>query len=166
MATAPAAAPSAPAASPAPVKDLTPSVTPAAVSTPDTPTSALEPSPSAPATAPAAPAQIWPEDWRQQIAGNDEKYAKRLERYGSIKDVANALIATQNQISAGELRSALKANATPEETAAWRAENGIPEAPEKYDLTMPQGIVFGEDDKPFVDSFLKAAHGANFRPEQ
>ncbi|SRR5260221_598370 len=112
------------------------------------------------------PVQTWPEDWRDQLVGNDEKLLKRMQRYASPRDVANALIAAQNRISSGELRSALKANATPEEAAAWRAENGIPEAPEKYDLKMPNGIVFGEEDKPFVDSFLKSAHAANFHPDQ
>jgi hypothetical protein len=170
MATAPAAAPATP-ASPAPVKDLTPAPAVPAVASPAapvTPTSALEPSAPAPAApaAPAAPTQTWPEDWRDQLVGNDEKLLKRMQRYASPRVVANALIAAQNRISSGELRSALKANATPEEAAAWRAENGIPDAPEKYDLKMPNGIVFGEEDKPFVDSFLKSAHAANFHPDQ
>lgn len=112
------------------------------------------------------PVQTWPDDWRDQLVGNDEKLLKRMQRYASPRDVANALIAAQNRISSGELRSALKPNATPEEAAAWRAENGIPDAPEKYDLKMPNGIVFGEEDKPFVDSFLKSAHAANFHPDQ
>lgn len=112
------------------------------------------------------PVQTWPDDWRDQLVGSDEKLLKRMQRYASPRDVANALIAAQNRISSGELRSALKPNATPEEAAAWRAENGIPDAPEKYDLKMPNGIVFGEEDKPFVDSFLKSAHAANFHPDQ
>jgi len=89
-----------------------------------------------------------------------------MQRYGSPRDVANALVAAQNRISSGELKSSLKQNATPEEAAAWRTENGIPETPDKYDLTMPKGIVFGDEDKQFIDSFTKAAHAANFHPEQ
>src|SRR5260221_442998 len=162
------AAPAAPAASPAPVKELTPPA--AAVPDPNaTPTSALEPSPPAAPTAPAAPAtptQAWPDDWREQIYGSDPKLLARLQRYASVKDVANALVAAQNRISSGELKSALKANATAEEAAAWRLENGIPESPDKYDLTMPGGIIFGDEDKPFIESFTKAAHAANFHPEQ
>ncbi len=159
------AAPAAPAASPAPVKEPTP-----AAAVPDsnaTPTSALEPSPPAVPAAPAAtPTQAWPDDWREQIYGADPKLLARLQRYASVKDVANALVAAQNRISSGELKSALKANATAEEAAAWRLENGIPESPDKYDLTMPGGIIFGDEDKPFIESFTKAAHAANFHPEQ
>src|SRR5437899_6272156 len=153
------AAPAAPAASPAPVKEV-----PGAPAAPATPTSALDPgappaAPGTPPAAPATPAQTWPEDWREQIYGSDPKLLARLQRYGSVKDVANALVAAQNRISSGELKSALKANATPEEAAAWRLENGIPETPDKYDLKMPSGIVFGEADKPFIDSYPKHPHG-------
>jgi hypothetical protein len=109
----------------------------------------------------------WPDDWREQIAGNDEKILKRLGRYATPRDVTNALLAAQNRISSGELRSALKEGATEEEHKAWRAENGIPEKPEDYDLTLPSGVVFGDEDKPFIEDFLKsAAHPANLHPSQ
>jgi len=108
----------------------------------------------------------WPDDWREQLIGSDEKLLKRMQRYASPRDVANALIAAQNRISSGELRSALKEGATEEEQKAWRAENGIPEKPEDYDLALPGGIVFGEEDKPIIDDFVKAAHSANFHPNQ
>src|SRR6267378_8542981 len=102
MTITPAAAPAVPAASPAPVKEPAVPVAPAA-----TPTSALEPTPppaapGAPSAAPAAPAQTWPDDWREQIYGSDQKLLARLQRYGSVKDVANALVAAQNRISSGE----------------------------------------------------------------
>lgn len=112
------------------------------------------------------PVQTWPDDWREQLVGADEKLVKRMQRYASPRDVANALIATQNRISSGELRSALKPNASEDEVKAWRAENGIPEAPDKYDLKMPNGIVFGEEDKPFIDNYLKHAHAHNTHPDQ
>ena len=106
----------------------------------------------------------WPEDWRKNLAGEDEKALKRLERYGSPKDLASALFAAQAKISSGQLKSALPENATPEQLAAWRAENGIPESPDKYDVTIAEGHVWGEADKPLIDSFAKAAHEANMTP--
>lgn len=109
----------------------------------------------------------WPQDWRDQLVGKDAKLVKRMERYDSPTAVANALISLQNRLSSGELRSALKEGAGEEEVKKWRAENGIPEKPEGYDISkLPNGIVFGDEDKPFIDSFLKAAHGANFHPNQ
>lgn len=106
----------------------------------------------------------WPEDWRKNLAGEDEKALKRLERYGSPKDLANALFAAQAKISSGQLKTALPENATPEQLAAWRADNGIPESHDKYDVTIAEGHVWGEADKPLIDSFAKAAHEANMTP--
>lgn len=104
---------------------------------------------------------IWREDWRTQIAGTDEAIAKRLSRYSSPKDVANALLSVQNRISSGELRSALPKNATEDQVKAWRQENGIPDAPDKYELKLADGLVVGEDDKPLIDNLLKSMHKVN-----
>lgn len=179
MATVPAArqpdAPAAPAKPAAPAAPAVPAarapVAPAAVPAAPKPqpraASVLdEPDPGAPdpAAAPAAPIQMWPEDWREQIAGNDPKYLKALSRYASVKDVANALVAAQNRIRSGELLPALKENATPDELASWRTEAGIPLEATAY--PDPDGIVFGEDDKALVESFKKAALEANYRPDQ
>lgn len=106
-------------------------------------------------------APIWREDWRTQIAGTDETIAKKLARYSSPKDVANALLSVQNRISAGELRSALPKNATEDQVKAWRQENGIPEAPDKYELKLADGLVVGDDDKPLIDNLLKSMHNVN-----
>lgn len=108
----------------------------------------------------------WPEDWRKNIAGEDDKVLKRLERYNSPKDLAAALIAAQAKISSGQLKSALPENATPEQIAAWRADNGIPESPDKYDVAIAEGHVWGEADKPLIDDFAKTAHEANLTPAQ
>jgi hypothetical protein len=80
--------------------------------------------------------------------------------------MAEALIAAQNKIASGGLKAPLAEDATPEQLAEWRAENGIPAAPEEYDTTLPDGLVIGEADKPIVDAYLKAAHDANLTPEQ
>lgn len=106
------------------------------------------------------------EEWRKKWSGGDAKIEKRLERYSSEKDVVNALIAAQNKISSGELKSALKPDASDEEKAQWREENGIPDSPEGYEINLPEGLVIGEADKPVVDGFLKFAHEANYHPSQ
>lgn len=105
----------------------------------------------------------WPDNWRQEFAGNDDKLVKRFERYNSPRDIANALIAAQNKISSGEFKAALPKDATEEQIKAWRAENGIPESPDKYDLT---GLEIDEEDKEAVGELLKSAHQLNQTPEQ
>lgn len=80
--------------------------------------------------------------------------------------MADALIAAQNRISSGEVKPVLSKDAKPEEIAAWRRDNGIPETHDKYDLNLGDGLVVGEDDKPIIENFLKTAHGMNMRPEE
>jgi hypothetical protein len=146
----PAPAPPAPAPSPAPAA---PSPSPAP---------APGPAPG-PAPAPAPVAATWPEDWRTQMAGGDEKLLKQLERYASPRDVSNAWVALRTKVSSGELKSALPKDAKPEEIAKWREENGVPDKPEGY--KMPEGVVIGDADKPHINGFLKTMHAKNASPE-
>lgn len=108
----------------------------------------------------------WPEDWREKFAGEDAAALKRLQRYASLPAALEALFNAQKKISSGELRSSLKADATPEERAEWREQNGIPATAADYKIELPSGLVVGERDKPVVDAFLKQAHDANMPPDQ
>lgn len=110
---------------------------------------------------PAAHPADWPEDWRLKMAGDDKAYLKTLERYNSPNDVAKALKELRAAQSSGKLKAAAPENATPEQLAAWRAENGIPAAPEEYKAELPNGVVLGEADQPLVKSFQATAHELN-----
>jgi len=98
---------------------------------------------------------------REKIAGGDEKKLARLNRYASPQAAIDALFALQTRISSGELKSMLPKNATPEQIATWRAENGVPETPDKYELKLRDGLVIGAADKPIIDEALKVLHGTN-----
>jgi hypothetical protein len=108
----------------------------------------------------------WMDDWRERMAKGDTKKAERLKRYTAPDAVVDALISVQNRISAGELRSNLPKNATPEQVAAWRTENGIPEAPDKYDLKLDNGKALNTEEMPNLKSFLEMAHSQNYTPAQ
>ena len=96
----------------------------------------------------------------------DEKVLTRVKRYATPQDALNAHFALQNRISSGEFRSVLPKDANDEQIKTWRAENGIPEAPDKYELKLKDGLVVGEEDKPIIEGFLKNAHGANLTASQ
>lgn len=117
-------------------------------------------------TGDTATTQAWSDDWREKMANGDTKKADRLKRYSTPDAVAEALIHVQNRISAGELRSNLPKNATPEQLATWRTENGIPEAPDKYDLKFEDGLKVSKEEMPHVDDFLKMAHANNYNTAQ
>lgn len=110
----------------------------------------------------------WPEDWRERLAGNDEALLKHLKRYSSPANYAKAGYEAQQRIRSGEVKKPLGADAKPEEVAAWRKENGLPETVDDMlkAVEPPKGMVFGEADKPFLESFAKVAHERNWTPAQ
>lgn len=122
---------------------------------------------TAPANGTANTAESWARpDWREAFAknrGGDEKLVNRLSRYASPDAALDALVSVQNKISANELRlnTPFPANGTDEQKAEWRRGAGVPESPDKYAIELGNGLVIGEEDKPFVESFLKAAHNVN-----
>ena len=95
------------------------------------------------------------------MAGGDEAAAKILERYASPKAFLEAHLGLVKKISSGELKGAAAAppeNATPEQLAEWRKEQGLPVEAKGYvdAIKLPNGIVPGEADKPLIEGF--AAH--------
>lgn len=106
--------------------------------------------------------------WRTAMAGDDKAALKQLERYNSPADVWKKAKALEAKLSSGEFKRALADDATEEEKATWRKENGIPDKPEGYveKITLPKGLVLGEADKPLATEFAAAAAEANMTPAQ
>lgn len=110
--------------------------------------------------------QKFPDNWRDQLAGDDAKYRKQLERYASPEALAKAHRELQAKLSSGEFKTAkLSDNPTEDELANWRKENNIPEKAESYLEGLPSGIVFDDADKERVNSFLSEMHGKNVPKE-
>lgn len=107
----------------------------------------------------------WPDDWRERLAGEDDKLLKRASRYQDPQAVFKALISAQNRISSGELKPVLSEKASDEEIAEWRQAHGIPDKPDGYDVNI-DGLVIGEEDKEVVNGFLERAHNSHMTPEQ
>jgi len=149
-----------PAPTPTPVA-VTPA--PAAVPAPEpkTTTTVLDSDPTADPNK-LAPVADWADDWRQKLAGNDEKSLKRLERFASPKALFDSYRALEQRISSGELKAPkLPEGATDEQKAEWRKENGIPEKADDYIADLPDGLVIGEEEKALVADFLKDMHGSD-----
>lgn len=111
--------------------------------------------PGTAAQAQVAPADF-PADWRAKIAPGDAT----LERFASPKAMYESYAALRARMSSGELKAVtpFPSAGTPEQQAEWRKSQGVPEAPDKYDLA---GVEFTDADKPVIDDFLKFAHGEN-----
>lgn len=149
----------------------TPSPTPAPSPTPSpTPAPSLTPTPSpSPAPSPSptpAPTNAWGDNWRETYAGTDSARLNVLKRYTDPKAVLDAHFALKQKVDSGELKSVkpLAKDATPEQIAAYRAENGIPANAGDYLANLPNGLVIGEADKPTLTNFAEAMHKANMPP--
>lgn len=110
----------------------------------------------------------WPTDWRQKgiaAAGVPEadkaKVLGMLERLTSPGDLVKKVLEQDKLIAQGRHKVAFPKDGTDEQKNAWRKENGVPDAPDKYDLTLPDGLTVSETDKPIVSNILQAAHTAN-----
>lgn len=110
----------------------------------------------------------WSDTWREDYAGEDEAKLAKLSRYASPSAAFDAMIAAQNKISSGEFKSTapFPADGTEEEQSAWRESNGIPASADKYELSLSDGLVIGEDDKPIIDDFIEFAHSNNMAPSE
>lgn len=108
---------------------------------------------------------MWGANWRESYAGEDPAKLNLLKRFASPKDALDALFAAQQKIRSGEIKQPLPKDAKPEQVAAWRKENGIPEKAEGYLEGLPEGLVLGDEDKKGAEAFLKSAHDMNLPPD-
>lgn len=132
---------------------------PATVATPTNITNTPE------AQAPVAP-QTWPDNWRQEMAGGDEKELKRLERMKAPTDVYKSYRELEKiKSSFVPPPKAPTKESTPEEIKSYRESLGIPEDPKGYDLKFDDGTAIGDDIMPQVEGYLKFAHEKNLPPD-
>ncbi len=141
--------------------DPTPAPTPSPTPSPD-PTPAPAPTP-APDPAPADPDPS-AEDWRARLSGGDEKLLGYLARVPSEKALVERVKRHEDDIKAGKYLKPLPENPTDEELAAWRKQQGVPDTAAGYLEKLPEGLVVGDDDKPFVEQFAESMFGVNAPP--
>lgn len=154
----PAPAPT-PTPAPSPTPEPTPTPTPAPAPAPS-PTPSPAPKPTA-LSAPPEPTPSPAPDWRAPYGG-DTKLQQLLGRYASPEAFGKAHLEAVGRIST--LKAPLKEGASPEEAAAWRKDNGLPDKPDGYFEKLPGGLVLGEDDKALFTEWATHMHGLNAPP--
>mgnify|MGYP001569179510 FL=1 len=110
----------------------------------------------------AKPQASWPDDWREKIAGGDAKFLGQLKRFTSFEAYAKSTKSLREKLSSGEYkRAGLPEDATEDEKAEWRKENGIPDKPEDYGIPEVKGHQWSDVDKTIAGDFLKDLHAAD-----
>lgn len=112
----------------------------------------------------------FPASWRNMVAGENPEQLKTLERFQSPKALYESYAALRSKMADGSLRpvEAFPDKGTPEQQAAWRVTNGVPESADGYvkSLKLPEGMQVGDADKPVLESLAKAAHAGHFPQSQ
>jgi hypothetical protein len=112
----------------------------------------------------------WPDDWREKMAketaGEDQKaYAKelkRLQRFSTPVGVYGFAREYEGKFDRGGLVKLPGKDAKPEELAEFQKAFGWAEKPGEMfaQIELANGAVIGEMDKPLMNGFLEAVHGA------
>lgn len=116
-------------------------------------------------TAEKPAATAWPEDWRDKLAGGDDKLKNLLGRYTAPDAFAKAFkelrAAYDSRKPTKEEAGDLPENATDEQLAAWRKAKGVPEKPEDYEFEVPEGKELNDGEYEILMDFAKTMHGKN-----
>ena len=99
-------------------------------------------------------------DWRAGLA--DEKVRTFAERFTSPAEAAKAAFELRQKLSnTVELPGK---NASTTEIVEFHRKLGVPESPNQYNVTLPNGQKLGESGNGRIDTFLAAMHGAGAPP--
>lgn len=113
------------------------------------------------------PKGMWGDDWREKLAGTDEKRLERLKRFASPEALLQAQEEAQRKISEGlKPKGKPGDKATDEDWAAYRKELGIPDKVEDFvkAIVLPDQRQIGEADKPVVEAFAERAIKSGIAP--
>jgi hypothetical protein len=123
---------------------------------------------TAPASEPVA--KTFPESWREDLAGGDKAFRKTLDRFESPATLAKAYKELTARLSSGDLKATKPPpdNATPQQIAVWRSEQGLPQSAAAYveGLKLGDGTVTGEAERPLLVSFAEQAMKGRWTADQ
>jgi hypothetical protein len=112
----------------------------------------------------------FPGFWREDMAGGDKAFRKTLDRFETPAALAKAYKELTARLSSGDLKATKPppGNATPEQIAAWRAEQGLPRDAAAYveGLRFSDGTVPGEAEKAMLASFADEAMKGRWTADQ
>lgn len=103
-------------------------------------------------------------NWRDEYAGDDDKFKSTLERFSSPADMGKAYREAQATIRSGQYKTAPGPDATEEDLNAFRQANGIPLEASGYMENLPDGLVVGEEDREIMADFMGVLHEMNVEP--
>jgi len=102
-----------------------------------------------------------PDDWREQIAGEDQAKLNQLKRITEPGQLFNNYFEAQETLRSRNEAQGLPAEPTDEQLAAYREEKGIPATPDGYELKLSEGLVLSDEEKGNLAPVFDIMHEAN-----
>lgn len=106
-----------------------------------------------------------PDDWRNQLAGDNEGRLNDLSRYTSLDKFIESAFEAKDKIRKNEVSTGLPENATDEQLAAYREANGVPAEPGEYKIELQDGLELSDMDLEVMEGVQKIAHEYNISNE-
>ena len=113
---------------------------------------------------PVADNVIWPEKWREQIAGADDKDAKRLTRLGRFDQpgkIFDSFLEIEQTLKKADIRSPFPDEGDDKDKAKWRKANGVPKEAAGYYEKLPDGVTIREEDKQAMETLAEAMYASH-----
>ena len=107
-----------------------------------------------------------PDNWREQIAGEDSKTLNMLKRVDGINTLVKNYVEAQETIRKGQNAAPAGPPEDEAKLAEWREANNIPAAADAYEFKMEDGLVLSDGDKEDLQPLLESFHGMNLNNEQ
>lgn len=108
--------------------------------------------------------ELTAKDWREDFAGEDDKFKSQLDRYATPADFGQSWREQRATISDGKYSKPPGEGSTDDDIKAYREANGIPLESVGYMDNLPEGMVVGDDDKEIMADFMGALHSVNADP--
>ena len=102
-----------------------------------------------------------PDDWREQIAGEDESRLNQLKRMTEPGQVFKSFFEAQDTIRNRTESAGLPADPTPEQLTEYRAQHGIPETPADYISSLNEGLILSDQEAENLAPVFTAMHENN-----
>ena len=104
---------------------------------------------------------IWPDRWREEMSGGDEKKLTRLGRWTDPVTQFNSHMELEQKYQSAEIRTPFPDEGTDAEKALWREKNEVPAEATGYFEGLPEGVTVGEEDKAGMDVLAETMHAGN-----
>ncbi len=104
---------------------------------------------------------VWPDKWREEMAGDDAKKLTRLGRFDHPGRIFDSYLELEQAHKSADVRSPFPDEGSDKDKARWREDNSVPAEAKGYLEKLPDGLVVGEEDAAGMATLADAMHAVH-----